>query len=164
MRQIALLLLLVIAVKCSSPKNCFPSTYTLGLLYDHKVDRYQMHGLWVDSCCKNSSKLVADYPFFCKNVTWEWEKLKPIWSNLTEMWYPHGDQGQQKNLMEHEWLKHGSCTPYDILSFFKMSLCIREQFSPSVSEFCPNHKKDCSFPLEGKAKHIIDRCNLYFGC
>lgn len=157
------LIFFVLLIVCqTTAKTCYPETYTFGLLFDHKADRYQCHGLWVDSCCKNMNP--PSYPFFCKNVTFDWNELKPIWANLTDNWYPYGDKVQQKHLIDHEWQKHGSCTNYDILTFFQLSLCIRDKLSSVIPLFCQNIPKECVISLEGKVRDVIQKCNLYFAC
>ena len=72
---------------------------------------YMIHGLWPQI---NSTA----YPEYCKTVSY----TNPTGELLTDMnayW-----RGCDDTLWEHEWEKHGSCTPMDENTFFNTTLTL----------------------------------------
>ena len=72
---------------------------------------YMIHGLWPQI---NSTA----YPEYCKTVSY----TNPTGQLLTDMnayWH-----GCDDTLWEHEWEKHGSCTPMDENTFFNTTLTL----------------------------------------
>ena len=70
-----------------------------------------IHGLWPQI---NSTA----YPEYCKTVSY----IPPTGQLLTDMnayWH-----GCDDTLWEHEWEKHGSCTPMDENTFFNTTLTL----------------------------------------
>lgn len=129
-------------------KGCMVKQYEYALLYNNDIGLYQIHGLWPDSLCdtvenyecifKNYDKEYLDdvdypkYPEYCKNVTFDINKLNPIIDELEINWYPSNNRSSQFNLMVHEYKKHGSCAPYDELTYFNKSLCLYFNLDLSV--------------------------------
>ena len=72
---------------------------------------YMIHGLWPQI---NSTA----YPEYCKTVSY----TNPTGELLTDMnayW-----RGCDDTLWEHEWEKHGSCTPMDEDTFYNTTLTL----------------------------------------
>jgi ribonuclease I len=72
---------------------------------------YMIHGLWPQI---NSTA----YPEYCKTVSY----TNPTGQLLTDMnayW-----RGCDDTLWEHEWEKHGSCTPMDEDTFYNTTLTL----------------------------------------
>lgn len=67
---------------------------------ESKISSYGIHGLWPQYSDDN-------YPSFCKDVSFDYDILKPILPELEEYWY--SSQGSGEKFWSHEWKKHGSC-------------------------------------------------------
>jgi len=140
------LLLLLLIVTYVYGQSCYIRQYTFSLL---RNDNYEIHGLWPDVCCNSK-----EYPEFCRNVTFDLSKLKPIIQQLRSVWFPTTDIEKQNYLMKHEYLKHGSCSHYDLLTYFNVSLCLYNNVNLNKC-----HEKECLFTF-------IDNnlCNLTYDC
>lgn len=93
------------------PRNKF---YYLSLKKDTV---WSIHGLW-PQYSKN------EYPCYCKKVSFDINKLKPILTELNTHWYSTKEQNE--DFWKHEWEKHGSCmfTDMEELEYFKTALSL----------------------------------------
>ena len=145
LRLFAFLVLLTVA----SALNCTIHEYKFAYLYNDVNKTYDVHGLWPEVCCN-----YHGYPFFCHPVTFDINVLKPILPSLLEVWFPTYNQSQQLELMEHEYVKHGSCTDFSLLEYFETALCLNAKTNTSSCQ-----GENCYFPF------IDDEvCGLIYQC
>ena len=112
--------------------TCNINEYKFALL---RNQNYEIHGLWPEHCC---NAIRTRWPEFCTQVTFDLAKLEPILPQLRRSWYPTNNQTTQDELMAHEYLKHGSCTSYDIVGYFNTALCLynKVDMTTCVDEQC----------------------------
>jgi ribonuclease T2 len=93
--------------------------YYLALLLEK--DKWSIHGLWPQY---NKS----DYPTYCKEVSFDIEKLSPILDELNKYWSSY-EKSDNDVFWEHEWKKHGSCyfKNIDELGYFETTLRLYHQ-------------------------------------
>lgn len=97
--------------------------YYLSLLKnDNCAYGYTIHGFW-----PQFSK--TSYPQFCKKVTFDINKLKPIENDLISFWeLPEDTNKLEIKFWSHEWCKHGSCMFKEMgeLEYFQTALKLYE--------------------------------------
>lgn len=122
------------------PSICHPLFYKLALLRNRYRTQFLIHGLWIEKCqeCRECS-----YPTFCPPVSFfNQTDLTPLYSNLSMDYFPGGDPRYNK-LLEHEWIKHGSCTNLTELQFFTRSLQLYRFHQPIIQSNCSLTQKQC---------------------
>ena len=94
-------------------KNDATNFYYLSLIKED--DTWSIHGLWPQYA-------VNKYPQFCREVTFDINKLKPITQDLEEHWY--SARGTDEEFWKHEYEKHGSCNfnGFAEFDYFKTTL------------------------------------------
>ena len=73
--------------------------YYLSLIKE-KDGRFSIHGLWPQYS-------INSYPKFCKQVKFDINELKDIYSDLNKYWY--SNRNNNDDFWQHEYKKHGSC-------------------------------------------------------
>ncbi|XP_058009551.1 ribonuclease 1-like [Hevea brasiliensis] len=90
----------------------------------YKDDNFTFHGMWPVNIGGRSPN-----PTKCEGPPFDANKLinSPIISELNKLW-PNFDAKQSNtDLWEHEWVKHGICTGWDLFQFYKKSIDRVEQ-------------------------------------
>jgi ribonuclease I len=89
--------------------------YYLCIIRDSENDDWSIHGLWPQYS-------AGSYPTYCKQVSFDINKLDPIINELTAEWYSTEEPDDE--FWKHEWQKHGSCmfTSMDELTYFSTAL------------------------------------------
>lgn len=82
-------------------KNCNTNTWSI-------------HGLWPEWRYKSG------WPQYCKNVTFSKKDLNSIIVSLNMKWYSCEESNVK--FWIHEWFKHGSCTNFNELEYFRNGL------------------------------------------
>jgi ribonuclease I len=119
--------------------------YDLALKKCHSLDKnYTIHGVWPEY---NNT----EYPQFCnKSIKFNYTILNPILPELNKYWYSCPGKGSSnKSFWEHEYLKHGLCTPFiDEIDYFNWTLNLFKNATESglIDQRCP---------LEGKNECMI---------
>ena len=125
--------------KSNNKSNKF---YFLSLLKENGELNWSIHGLW-------PQYTISTYPTFCKAVTFDINKLKPILDDLNKYWKSNCDKNDK--FWEHEWKKHGSCVFSDIdeLEYFKQTISLYKQAIEYKLPFKYYNKKhkQCLIPV-----------------
>ena len=88
-----------------------------------------MYNLAMKSCSKNSWSIHGlwpewryqkGWPQYCKNVTFSKEELNSIINSLNMKWFSCEEDNNK--FWFHEWTKHGSCTNFNELEYFRTGL------------------------------------------
>lgn len=103
------------------------STMTSGLEYILALERcddapsgnYTIHGLWPQF---NESS----WPQYCnKSAKFDYSALNPIMSQIDKWWQTCTEFNHTEEwFLQHEWIKHGSCTPFTEIQYFSTALAL----------------------------------------
>ena len=146
MLKVVLLLISTVVVLGSV---CKVQEYDVSFLYNNHTELYEMHGLWPEQCCNQ-----LGWPEFCQNVTFDTSVLAPIIDQLHKIWFPSNNRDQQMHLIKHEYIKHGSCTPYSEFDYFNNTLCLYQNLDTSTCR-----GRECLFSFTNNTI-----CNLTYSC
>lgn len=121
--------------------------YFLSLLKEDGKLNWSIHGLW-------PQYTISTYPSFCKAVTFDINKLKPIMDDLNKYWKSNCNKNNK--FWEHEWKKHGSCvfSNIDELEYFKQTLSLYKKAIDYKLPFKYYNKKhkQCLIPVTADFK------------
>ena len=116
--------------------------YYLSLIKEQN-NRFSIHGLWPQYS-------LNSYPTFCKEVTFDINKLNPILPQLNELWY--SNKNNNSDFWKHEYEKHGSCvfTPLTEVEYFEKTINLyNEAIKLELPEkFYDENTKKCLIPLD----------------
>jgi ribonuclease T2 len=101
-------------------------TYYLALQKCNKKSNYTIHGLWIDYN-------RGGYPEYCNKTEFDISLLNPIRNDLEKYW--PGCYGNNKDLWEHEWRKHGTC--------FYPRIGLVEYFNKTLQLFLQKGANNC---------------------
>ena len=138
-----------------NPPYCDPTTFIFALLWfdgshselsNRRQPGWYIHGLWPETC---EECLNCGYPSYCRKVHFNGSSIHALSQKIKKRWFPG------KNLIKHEWVKHGSCdgnvTEYD---YFNKTLNLWDCI-PFKQE-CLNSRKECRLLLQANQ---IQKCN-----
>lgn len=113
------------------PNFCHPTSFIFALLWFNPDNQWKIHGLWPETCeeCQN-----CGYPSYCRPKTTHFNEtvLNSLGSLIRKLWYPG------KTLIEHEWMKHGSCDgDINEFDYFNTTLSLRNCIN--VSSRCNSY-------------------------
>jgi ribonuclease T2 len=85
------------------------------------VSNFTIHGLWPNSYT------IYHGPSCCKDIRFDMNELKSIEQSMEHNWPSFFNPNEQ--FWSHEWLKHGTCSQMDQLSYFKTTLDIKSRLN-----------------------------------
>lgn len=124
------------------PEFCEPTAFIFALLWLSPESTWKIHGLWPQTCkqCEN-----CGYPSYCRSnvVHFNESAIKTLHDRMYKLWYP------DKGLIQHEWLKHGSCDG-NITEFAYFNTTLSLVDCINYTSECTNHtnKHSCRIWLE----------------
>jgi len=122
------------------PPYCNPTTFIFALLWldGDNNGEWRIHGLWPETCerCPN-----CGYPSYCRKVYFNRSTIDDLIPKIKHRWFP------SRNLIEHEWLKHGSCTAnVTEFEYFNKTLSLWDCIS--IKDECSNDNVECRLLLQ----------------
>lgn len=116
--------------------------YVLALEKCQSSSNYTIHGLWPQY---NSSS----WPQFCNTSEhFNMRSLEPIMDQIDKYWLtcPKFNRTEEW-FLKHEWLKHGTCTPFNEIEYFSTGLALY-QILP-WGTLCPPNGSQCLLEVTG---------------
>lgn len=123
-----------------------------------KVQDWSIHGLWPEYN-------KTSWPQFC-NVTKEkdfnYKNLSPVYHLLVKYWYSciFTKDTNDWIFWRHEWDKHGTCQPLNILDYFNstINLFLNLQENGIVDKCCPSTHQSCMIPVNFTSLKWLGYC------
>lgn len=112
-------------------------TYLLALQKCCKECDYTIHGLWIDYT-------RGGYPQFCNKEPYNESVIQPLKPSLDKYW--ESCWGDNSDLWEHEWKKHGTCfyPAVSVPRYFNVTLELYHKLKHKCEK---NTEKDCYIML-----------------
>jgi ribonuclease T2 len=93
-----------------------PNYYVYALQQCTDGGQYSIHGLWPQWDKKS-------WPQYCnRSEPFNYAALQSIVPQLQQNW--PSCNGDMQSFLSHEWDKHGTCTPWDELTYFTLGLSL----------------------------------------
>ncbi len=90
--------------------------------------KWSMHGLWPQQNIEPENKhyLQLQYPQYCRNITFDINKVSSLINLLNKNWY--SCYGNNPSFWKHEWEKHGTCTNFDTFHYFEKAISLFNKY------------------------------------
>jgi ribonuclease I len=140
MRSIIIIPLLLIAMIGSATSL----EYLLALerCEDAPPGDFTIHGLW-------PQYNQTSWPQFCnKSATFDYQALQPLMPQISKWWQTCQEfHHTEPWFLKHEWLKHGTCTPFTEVQYFGTGLALYQILPWAVQ--CPADVEQCLIEVTG---------------
>lgn len=115
--------------------------YEFALKRCNSTSDWSIHGLW-------PQYNVSSWPQFCHKFKFDVNKLDSIKPQLNRDWYSCYGSSTNYHFWKHEYLKHGTCSPYNESEYFKIGLRLFEEVKEKgyIDEFCQDNDFNCLIP------------------
>ena len=148
-----------------SPNICTVKVYNFSFLYDERKKIFKVHGLWPIKCTECPS---CNFPSCCNVSSVKYiEPTDPDEKNFLnekcfENWANNNCFNINMPLFKHEFLKHGSCTPFKDSASNYLQQIIRlydQYFLTHVNDMCPGFK-EIILILDADFNYISSKCRI----
>ena len=93
---------------------------------------FTLHGLWPQDT-------DGDYPCTCTQEAFDPSILTPIQADMDRYW--PSLNGPSNTFWEHEWSKHGTCTPWSVHDYFNHGL--QTYYAGEWRQYCSEYETNC---------------------
>ena len=132
------MLFLILLLFFGSTQAIDPQYYVFALSRCTANQNWGIHGLWPEW---NSTS----WPQFCNPGNHlNLNEIAPLMPTMNLYW--HSCEGNNTEFWSHEWLKHGTCTPFDQYTYFSVALYLYEVLPWHL--FCTYPMTNCLVPLQ----------------
>lgn len=148
-----------------SPNICTVQAYNFSFLYDERKKKFKVHGLWPVKCAECPS---CNFPSCCNVNSVKYieptdpDEKKFLNEKCFENWANNNCFNINVPLFKHEFLKHGSCTPFKDSTSKYLQQIIRlydQYFSTHVNDMCPGFK-EIILILDADFNYISSKCRI----
>ena len=103
---------------------------------------FTIHGLW-------PQYNQTSWPQFCnKSATFDYQALQPLMGQIDRYWLTCSEFNHTESwFLKHEWLKHGTCTPFSAVQYFGTGLALYQMLPWAVQ--CPPDINQCLLEVTG---------------
>lgn len=115
--------------RINQQKKCTPTKYKFAFILDESVNKYKVHGLWIDECKENISKR---YPIFCNS---KYTSPHDPTNFIINNWY------HQKGLFKYEYDKHGSCFGVNSTEYLYLIIQLYDKYYEKYIKKYHNYKQ-----------------------
>lgn len=123
---------------------------SLGLEYILALERcdnsppgnYTIHGLWPQF---NSTS----WPQYCnESAEFNYDALSPLMNQIDMLWQTCAEFNHtEKWFLKHEWIKHGTCTPFTEVQYFSTVLALYQLLPWNTT--CNPNEYQCLLEING---------------
>ena len=116
---------------------------------DKSVGNFTIHGLWPQYNSKT-------WPQYCnKSSHFDIESLDPIMNDINKYWNTCKQFNRtEKWFLSHEWLKHGTCTPFNEIEYFSTGLALYKIIP--WKDICDLSATNCMLKVTGTSTSTLN--------
>lgn len=113
--------------------------YEFALKKCNQRSDWSIHGLW-------PQYTPTKWPEYCHRFGFNVSALQEELPELNQVWYSC-DERPSSDFWKHEYLKHGTCSPYNETEYFRVSLQLFHRIKADYLGYCDENQLQCLLPF-----------------